>query len=699
MIASEPRWWEEPLRIFDFQYLMEIETIDFRDYVRMVRDMHANVVHFHCTDCNGGGADEESFYFTTRLSKRARRDVLAEALPLLHEAGIRAVVYLVGHWFPKPFAAMHPDWWVIRADGTRVENFYGDDDATFCLNSPWRDWMHVLLEDLCAYDIDGLFFDGPIANLRSEACYCPACKAKFRSLFGREAPLEDRTEPDNQRLLRAFSELSCVDFYRDAYTLIKKLRPTAAVYLNAGCLGEPGWHVGRSNRRLMPYQDLLLAEGGFMYGRLDRNPMKTAASTKLYAVQATGKPCANAVSPAYGGWRRHSLSAPEIRILLSEASCGCNPYIAAWIESIQAPGIKAAGEVYGFIERHAAYYRQTRSGANVALVYSQQTVDNYTGVDIPWADMSRQDAAKAHAVGNFTRSLMGFYELLRRARVPFDIIDESEMAGAGLERYRMLVLPNCACLSDAQCQLLHAWTERGGRLIADFETSHYDENGTRRPDLGLEATLGVRSLNTAQGPRRTDFAFVEPPVASYLAALPDEAFPATRHSLVVKATDGRAVALFGKPMVSNVSAVFERSDAPFLVENACGAGKSFYFAGTFGEAYAEFQFTPYLQIFRAILRAEITPAATLDGPPHIISVNLREQPALGRALLHLVNYEDRAIEQVIPALDLRVTVQVPRQAQSVRALKLGLDLPFARAGEALTFALPRLDEYEVIAIE
>ena len=64
------RWWEEPLRILDYCYATEIETIDFSDYIAFCQELHANVVHFHCHDNTNGGVDEHSIYHRSRLSKR-----------------------------------------------------------------------------------------------------------------------------------------------------------------------------------------------------------------------------------------------------------------------------------------------------------------------------------------------------------------------------------------------------------------------------------------------------------------------------------------------------------------------------------------------------------------------------------------------------------------------------------------------------
>ena len=54
----------------------------------------------------------------------------------------------------------------------------------------------------------------------------------------------------------------------------------------------------------------------------------------------------------------------------------------------------------------------------------------------------------------------------------------------------MLVLPNLAAMSDAQCAAVRRFVEAGGGLVATGETSLYDEEGRRRADFALADLLG-----------------------------------------------------------------------------------------------------------------------------------------------------------------------------------------------------------------
>jgi len=493
MSKKKQKWINQPLRVLDLVFTPRLDDYPMEEAIKVCKKMHANVIHFHCQYNMRGGFNDDEMYFKSRLSTKDNRDVIGEFLPLAKKAGIRTVVYLNLHWFTKSFVERNPDWRVVLHSGERLDHLYGDNDSSLCINSPFREWSFTLLEDICAYPIDGVFFDGPVFFMRREACYCQHCKALFQETHQREMPAPDQSNREDYALLREFTVSSMVRYYHDAMQVIRSCGSDLVGYGNYANVAEPDWAAGRVNRRLIPEMDALLAEGGFMYGRAGNSVYKTGASSRLYETQAGGKPSINAVSMAFSPWRWISLSASETQVLLSEASTGVNPYYAIFLQGIDMPGIEGAADVYGFLEKHEKYYRRTKSCARVALLQSGQTLNCYSGVDMPWTDLGYQDEQQAQSVGNYSRSFYGFYEMMIRSRIPFDILDEAVLTEDDLSRYEALVLPNAACLSEDQCAKLKAFVHAGGKLVSDFESSHYDETGKRRDNFGLSELFGVNS--------------------------------------------------------------------------------------------------------------------------------------------------------------------------------------------------------------
>jgi hypothetical protein len=59
-----------------------------------------------------------------------------------------------------------------------------------------------------------------------------------------------------------------------------------------------------------------------------------------------------------------------------------------------------------------------------------------------------------------------------------------------IDRFKLLILPNTAALSDAQCEQLRGYVKRGGSLLASFETSLYDEFGPAAEEFRIVGSTG-----------------------------------------------------------------------------------------------------------------------------------------------------------------------------------------------------------------
>ena len=61
------------------------------------------------------------------------------------------------------------------------------------------------------------------------------------------------------------------------------------------------------------------------------------------------------------------------------------------------------------------------------------------------------------------------------------------------EEYRVLILPACLCLSDAEARAIRAFCERGGTVIADYLPGVWDQHGHGRASGGaLDEMFGVK---------------------------------------------------------------------------------------------------------------------------------------------------------------------------------------------------------------
>src|SRR4029079_15365751 len=133
-------------------------------------------------------------------------------------------------------------------------------------------------------------------------------------------------------------------------------------------------------------------------------------------------------------------------------------------------------DLFAWHHRNERYLRNETPLARVAIGYSEQTRDFY---------------GKDQAESRVDDHLKGLYQALVEARIPFEMVNDRVLDAAGLDHYKLLALPNIAALSDAQCRSFAQYQDRGGSLLATFETSLYDEAGAARKDFGLRDVFGI----------------------------------------------------------------------------------------------------------------------------------------------------------------------------------------------------------------
>ena len=93
----------------------------------------------------------------------------------------------------------------------------------------------------------------------------------------------------------------------------------------------------------------------------------------------------------------------------------------------------------------------------------------------------------------------GIYEALLHGRFAFDYVHEERLEPERLSKYRALLLPNIAMLSDRQCDQIREYVRPGGSIMASFETGLYDENLKPRAEFGLADLIGISKAGDAIG--------------------------------------------------------------------------------------------------------------------------------------------------------------------------------------------------------
>ncbi len=111
---------------------------------------------------------------------------------------------------------------------------------------------------------------------------------------------------------------------------------------------------------------------------------------------------------------------------------------------------------------------------HVGVVLSQNTHDFYGHIP----DTENRD--------DYRDAILGTWLLLTKRHVPFNFVFDNELEAGNLTRYKVLLLPNAAALSDTMLANLLGWAYGGGHLIATADTALYDEWGDLRERSGMD---------------------------------------------------------------------------------------------------------------------------------------------------------------------------------------------------------------------
>jgi hypothetical protein len=84
--------------------------------------------------------------------------------------------------------------------------------------------------------------------------------------------------------------------------------------------------------------------------------------------------------------------------------------------------------------------------------------------------------------------------MLRDAGLQYDFLSYADVVQHGVPpQYKVLILPACLCLSDAEARQIEAFCKAGGTVVADYLPGLWDQHGKGRPAGGaLDAMFGVR---------------------------------------------------------------------------------------------------------------------------------------------------------------------------------------------------------------
>lgn len=697
--STGPAWAERPYR---WAQLVLVENDPGRydpafwlDYFRRVRADAA------CLSAGGCVA-----YYPTQIPFQHRSAWLGDRDPfgdLLH--GCRAQGMTVAartdpHALWPDAAAAHPEWIAVGADGKPRRHWVMPNLWVSCGLGPYNfDQMTAIHREIMTrYRPDAIFVNRWSG---SGMCYCASCRKLFRDFCGLELPRTTDPHDPAYRQYRVWRQRRLFALWELWEDTVRAINPDARVMPNTGGGALSDLDMREVGERAV----LLAADRQARHGLMA--PWANGMSAKEYRATLGRKPVLGLFSVGFEEperWKDSVQREPELRLWVLEGIAnGMRPWFCKFSGTLHdRRWLHPVERLFQWHQRHERYLRNQAPLARVGVVYSQQTARCYE------PDQARDRVENAS---------LGVYQALIEARMPFEMVHDRLLDAEHLRSFRLLILPNIAALSDAQCAQLRAFVTAGGGLVATSETSLLDETGRRRKNFGLTGLFGASFTGRIEGPMHNSYLHLhhagpgqsESPA---LRGLED----APRIINGVWRVDVDTVAPYPDPPVTLIPSypdlpmeeVFprgERPDKPQIFLRRHGAGRVAYFPWDIDRTYWEVLAEDHGVLLRnAITWALDEAPPVIVAGPGVLDVTYWRQAA--SVTVHLVNLTNPMmmkgpVREFVPVGAQVVKLRLPAGTapSGVRLLVAGREPEFARAGDLLTVRVPSILDHEVVAVD
>ncbi len=649
---------------------------------------------------NGGGIVA---YYPTQVPYHHRskflgsRDVLGEMVAAAKKSGFRVIARMDADLAYQEALEAHPEWFERNRDGSARPHPECPWLYRTCMFSTYfTDQMPAIYREINQhYPVDGFFTNGWPSTGALGVCYCDACQKVFREKVGGVPP--ETTDASSLLYRRYYA--AHMDRVLEVWKLWqsvaqeKKLDSVYVGNLGGGIdtvkslkkLGEvAAWfnadHQGRSGAT--PIWNCA------QQGRVAQSVMNGRTITNVTGAYAVGRPL----------WRHTSQSPAETRMWLAQTvASGMVPWFHWLGGSPEDNRWRSVGrEFYTWLAANEPHFRNRRSIADLAVLYPQSTVAFY-----------RRGGGRDPAVIG-TDYLQGLYYALLESRFLFDFVHQENLTVESLSRYRALLLPNAAYLRDTECETIRRYVQSGGSLLATFETSRYNEWGDPRQELGLADILGANLAGEVVGPHANGYMRIEQRDEITAGFDGTQLLPGPEYRLPVRQREASPAILTVVPSYPAFppEMVYPRTphtNEPAAIFREQGQSRVGYFAGDVDRTLwisGNVDLGRVLQnAIRWLCRGSASPITVTGGG--LVEVFAWEtEPGYA---LHILNYTNphtmRApFQHFHPLGPQQVEFRTTRHISSVRALKNGSSLSFHQSGGNISFVVPAVEDYEVVAL-
>jgi hypothetical protein len=691
--------WYQDLRRAAFHNLNEYDpqVLDVESWMEYWASLHPQVF---VTSCAGLMA-----FYPTRLPHHPRsqflgdRDVFGEYLRAARKRGMRVIARIETNWAHRDVLEARPEWFERDENGNAIAQAECPWIYHTCMFSEfYAQQVTAIMQEVSAlYDVDGFFTNSWPDAGKPRRCYCAACTTAGANSANAYERHEERV----------------YEICRSLQVVAGETRSDRVYAIHIG----NGIRSVLSLEKLARLAPLLIADH---QGRTDDTPIWDCAQQGRAAKACTGsRPVALGVGTSGGVWRHTAKAPEELTSWMAQAVASGMAPRYTWLGSMQHDRRwqQTGQDFFGWLARHEKHLTNRRTIANIGVVFSQRTNGRYhPPKSVRWGyDTLATDPEGSS--GEASNSMQGLYYALLDGRFVFDFVHEDRLSREVLDRYSTLLLPNVALLSDAQCRELHGYVERGGSLLATFETGLYDEKGAARAQSGLADLFEMRGTGTRAA--RVDAYFYTRRERSHELLSGFESspwLPGGEHRVpVLPVTDPVLTVINSYPQgIPEMVYAHARRERPYrgpettepaVIVAERGRSRLVYFPGDIDRCAWQTGNTDFLHLLqnavRWLTRNESPVKVTGKGTAEVFAWETEAGYAL-----HVLNYNhpnmtraSMRTPQPIGMQNVRLDVPPGVRIGSVELLRCGQTANHRQSGGSVEFTIPSVLDYEIAALQ
>lgn len=750
-IAEMPEIWSKAIspQPFDKFMFQQIRIPDWVQdtigcgYTLSVMDTAARerAVSHGVTISEMGFVDPFYAYYDSRLLKRRSPHVSLERLKKDITEYRRLGVRILGVYPPCLQGEVYetrPEWRRIATNTTEIPQIdlkQFPHGGMLCLLGPYGDFfIEVLAEILTlfpevdAFSFDGLHYGG--------VCYCQHCRQAYRHEMQSEIPNPDL----NNRAFRRYqhwADRRMEDLVRRMQTRIKGIKPTVALVTwttNAGRFG----HFLSIPRNMPSRMNLLLdaPDQEFWLDETNRGSTIVPAFANSYIWATTNhrvafsEPYLMSHGNPYG---RDSFPPHEIlRRMLLAATHGAAPSIAV---SQQTHFQQDLYDCMDQIQQRKAWLTHKSPEPWAALVMSDNTRNFY-------------GRSAGQVEEHYLAHVFGTFRVAMEEHLQVTVINDWNLNEHDLSNYKVLLLPNTACLDEKQVAAIDRFVRQGGGLVASLDASLFNEFGDPRENFALEEAFGTKHQGIIQSQPQVDTGidinFAKTILPDYwekrkntfeLRLNPsnflEQGLPVATGQRPINQLArylGNGPVTFKGPAVQVsvidsqaqiLGTIVAKTDqhntpAPAAIARKHGKGKVVYFPAGFDAAYYLYAY-PYerLLLREAINWVSHKPQGVKIKAPLCVQSNVLRQAKGGqeRLLIHLFNNVNTTAfhalpnddvplrEETLPIYGIQIDLDSDYEYSRIHQEPEGIDLTSEKTVEGTNFVVPKLELHSIVVIE